>query len=69
MTEAGTDSGDSKDVINFGRFSFKPGRIFKGAEVTADPDKIQHIGQEGRPGSIEDVQAPRQTTGYNAKYD
>ena len=55
MTEAGTESGDSKDVNNLGRFSFNPSRIFKAAEVTADPDKIQHIGQEGRRGSIEDV--------------
>ena len=31
------------------------GRIFSGAGVSADPDKIQHIVQAGAPATIEDV--------------
>ena len=44
------------------------GRIFSGAGVSADPDKIQHIVQAGRPQTIEDVRSLLQAAAYNAKY-
>lgn len=39
-----------------------------GAGVSADPDKIQHIDQAGRPKTIEDVRSLLQAVAYNAKY-
>ena len=44
------------------------GRIFSGAGVSADPDKIQRIVQEGRPETIENVRSLLQAAAYNAKY-
>ena len=44
------------------------GRIFSGAGVSADPDKIQHIVQAGKPETIEDVCSLLQAAAYNAKY-
>ena len=39
-----------------------------GAGVSADPDKIQHIVQVGKPETIEDVRSLLQAAAYNAKY-
>ena len=44
------------------------GRIFLGAGVSVDPDKILHIVQAGKPESIEDVRSLLQAVAYNAKY-
>ena len=44
------------------------GRIFSGAGVSADPDKIQHIVRAGPPTSVEDVRSLMQAVAYNAKY-
>ena len=44
------------------------GRIFSGTGVSADPDKIQHIVQAGKPETIEDVRSLLQARAYNAKY-
>ena len=43
------------------------GRVFLAAGVLADPDKIQHIVQAGRPETIEDVRSLLQAAAYNAK--
>ena len=55
MTEAETDSGDSKAVTNLGRFYFNPGRISSEAGASADLDRIQHIMQVGKLELIGDV--------------
>ena len=44
------------------------GRMYSGAGVSADPEKIQHIVQAGRPESIEEVRSLLQAAAYNAKY-
>ena len=44
------------------------GRVFSGAGVLADLDKIQHIVQAGRPKTIKDVGSLLQAAAYNAKY-
>ena len=44
------------------------GRIFSGAGVSVDPDKILHIVQAGKPESIEDVRSLLQAVAYNTKY-
>ena len=36
--------------------------------MSADPDKIQRIVQEGRPETIENVRSLLQAAAYNAKY-
>ena len=44
------------------------GRIFSGAGVSADPDKIQTIVAAGRPESLEEVKSLLQAAAYNAKF-
>ena len=44
------------------------GRVYSAAGVSADPDKIHHIVQAGRPETIEDVRSLLQATAYNTKY-
>ena len=44
------------------------GRVFSAAGVSADPDKIQHIVQAGRPETIEDIRSLLQAAAYNAKH-
>ena len=44
------------------------GRVYSAAGVSADPDKIQHIMQAGRPESTEDVRSLLQAAAYNARY-
>ena len=44
------------------------GRVYSGAGVSADPEKIKHIVQAGRPESIEEVRSLLQAAAYNAKY-
>ena len=44
------------------------GRIFSGAGVSADPDKIEVINTAGRPESIADVKSLLQAAAYNAKF-
>ena len=44
------------------------GPVFSAAGASADPDKIQHIVQAGRPKTIEDVRSLLQAVAYNAKY-
>ena len=44
------------------------GRIFSGCGVSADPDKIQHIIQAGRPDTVEDVRSLLQAAAYNARF-
>ena len=44
------------------------GRVYSAAGVSADPDKIHHIVQAGRPETIEDVRSLLQAAAYNAKY-
>ena len=44
------------------------GRIFSGCGVSADPDKIHHIIQAGRPDTIEDVRSLLQAAAYNARF-
>ena len=36
--------------------------------MSADPDKILHIVQAGKPETIEDICSPLQAAAYNAKY-
>ena len=43
-------------------------RIFSGAGVSADPDKIQTIVAAGRPESLEEVKSRLQAAAYNAKF-
>ena len=42
--------------------------MFSAAGLSADPDKIQHIVQAGRPETIGDVRSLLQAAAYNAKY-
>jgi hypothetical protein len=44
------------------------GRIFSGAGVSADPDKITHMVQADKPKTIEDVRSLLQAAACNAKY-
>ena len=44
------------------------GRVFSGSGASADPDKIQHIVQAGKPETIEDVRSLLQAAAHNAKY-
>ena len=44
------------------------GRIFSGAGVSADPEKINIITEAGRPESIADVKSLLQAAAYNAKF-
>ena len=44
------------------------GRVYSGSGVSADPDKIQHIIQAGRPDSVEDVRSLLQAAAYNARF-
>ena len=43
-------------------------RVYSAAGVSADPDKIDHIVQVGRPETIEDVRSLLQAAAYSAKY-
>ena len=36
--------------------------------MSADPDKIQHIIQAGRPDTVEDVRSLLQAAAYNARF-
>ena len=44
------------------------GRVYSVAGLSADPDKIDHIGQAGRPETIEEVRPLLQAAAYNTKY-
>ena len=43
-------------------------RVYSAAGVSADPDKIHHIVQAGRPETIKDIRSLLQAAAYNAKY-
>jgi hypothetical protein len=44
------------------------GRIFTGNGITADPDKLEHIKQAGRPSSTEEVRSLLMACQFNAKF-
>ena len=44
------------------------GQVYLAAGVSADPDKIDHLVQAGRPETIEEVRSLLQAATYNTKY-
>ena len=44
------------------------GRIYSGAGISADPEKINNIVNAGRPNTVEDVKSLLQAAAYNAKF-